>query len=548
MLAVPAIAALPPPPVPKENPITEDKRVLGKALFWDEQLSSDNTVACGTCHRPGAGGGDPRRARGPGHDGKLGTADDIFGSPGVRAYDERGRALHDVTFGDGIKVGTRASPSYFSGIWDTHSFWDGRAGPVFRDPLSGRIEIADGGALENQAIGPLLNDAEMARTGRTWPQILNALRQAKPLALARNIPADLKPAAVARDYPQLFQKAFGTPDITPTRIAFAIASYERTLVADQTPWDLDASGVKPFDSDLAAAQTWFDYMNCSACHKPPLFADDRFYNIGVRPAFQDFGRGEVSRDKKDEGRMKTPSLRNISLRSSFTHTGELTTLDQVLDLYASPNAPRDTLPDGTDYSPRAFELGREAVKLFITKALVDPRVASESFPFDRPQLRSERAGKDTSPAPAAPTRLQLQGDRDGVILTWDIPAGVVEDYVVTRNGEVVGLPTQPQFLDTTAGLARLFVYRVAARNTAAKASSPASAIAFTAFVWIWPLVALMLAGCVALALKHRVRRKCCMDHSSAQAATSLEHEAVTETFLCAQEARCDRRDRSNAFR
>ena len=41
-----ALAALPPVPVPAENPITEPKRVLGKILFWDEQLSSDNTVAC----------------------------------------------------------------------------------------------------------------------------------------------------------------------------------------------------------------------------------------------------------------------------------------------------------------------------------------------------------------------------------------------------------------------------------------------------------------------------------------------------------------------
>jgi len=53
LLAAPAaLAQLPPPPVPAENPITESKRVLGKILFWDEQLSSDNTVACGSCHSP----------------------------------------------------------------------------------------------------------------------------------------------------------------------------------------------------------------------------------------------------------------------------------------------------------------------------------------------------------------------------------------------------------------------------------------------------------------------------------------------------------------
>ena len=56
-----ARAQLPSPQGPAENPLTPEKAVLGKALFWDEQLSSDNTMACGTCHRPAEGGADPRR-------------------------------------------------------------------------------------------------------------------------------------------------------------------------------------------------------------------------------------------------------------------------------------------------------------------------------------------------------------------------------------------------------------------------------------------------------------------------------------------------------
>lgn len=57
---------IPPVPVPAENPITEAKRVLGKILYWDEQLSSDDTVACGTCHQPVFAGSDPRPAAHPG--------------------------------------------------------------------------------------------------------------------------------------------------------------------------------------------------------------------------------------------------------------------------------------------------------------------------------------------------------------------------------------------------------------------------------------------------------------------------------------------------
>src|SRR5262249_61911867 len=75
-----ARAALPPVPVPPENPITEPKRVLGKMLFWDEQLSSDDSIACGTCHRPAYGGSDPRVGRNPRVD--KGTIDSVLGSAG----------------------------------------------------------------------------------------------------------------------------------------------------------------------------------------------------------------------------------------------------------------------------------------------------------------------------------------------------------------------------------------------------------------------------------------------------------------------------------
>src|SRR5262245_21326303 len=77
-----------------ENPYSAEKAILGKILFWEEQLSSDDTMACGTCHRSAAGGSDPRAApssaggngansRHPGRDGILGTGDDPHGSAGV---------------------------------------------------------------------------------------------------------------------------------------------------------------------------------------------------------------------------------------------------------------------------------------------------------------------------------------------------------------------------------------------------------------------------------------------------------------------------------
>src|SRR5688572_23356133 len=126
LAASPLLAAgLPPVPVPAENPITEPKRVLGKILFWDEQLSSDGTVACGTCHRPALGGSDPRSARHPGVD--KGTIDDVMGSPGIAALDHGGHPQTHALFGTGPQVTPRLSPSNFAGIWGDELFWDGRA-------------------------------------------------------------------------------------------------------------------------------------------------------------------------------------------------------------------------------------------------------------------------------------------------------------------------------------------------------------------------------------------------------------------------------------
>ena len=98
LLCAPATAQLGPAPEPPQNPITESKRLLGKALFWDEQLSSDNSIACGTCHIPAAGWIDPRLdmgSRHPGIDGVYGTPDDRFASEGVHRASNTGDVLPD---------------------------------------------------------------------------------------------------------------------------------------------------------------------------------------------------------------------------------------------------------------------------------------------------------------------------------------------------------------------------------------------------------------------------------------------------------------------
>lgn len=388
---VPAVAQLPPVPVPAENPITEPKRVLGKILFWDEQLSSDDTTACGTCHRPASGGADPRFGRHTGTD--RGTIDDVWGSPGVVYMNEAGEALEHPIFGYEPQVTRRIAPSNFGALWAGEVFWDGRAGSQFVDPLSGDVVIVQGGALENQVLDSLSNPAEMTHPGRTWDELAEKLRRVRPLGLARDFPDDVSEALAAHpDYPALFRAAFGDDGISAVRIAFAIATYQRTLVADRTPWDRYMAGEETALGEQARFG-WqvFQRLRCVNCHVPPLFTNNDYFNIGLRLSEFDTGRQEVTGDPEDAGEMRTPSLRNVGLRTRLMHTGEFGRLSEAITFYNAAMA----LP-GVDEIPGVgtyvFDLtGFDSYDLdaFLRFGLLDSRVAEETFPFDRPQLRSE---------------------------------------------------------------------------------------------------------------------------------------------------------------
>ncbi len=387
-----SLAGVPPVPVPPENPLSDAKRVLGKVLFWDEQLSSNDTVACGTCHRPEFGGADPRAGRNPGTD--KGTIDDVLGSPGIVALDTHGSPRADPVFGFAPQVTKRVAPSVFGALWAAEVFWDGRARSQFLDPVTHKVLIERGGALENQVVQTLMNDAEMAKTGRTWHDVTNKLGRVAPLALATDWPRDVAATLRARStYPALFASAFGDRTITAARIAFAIATYERSLVSDDTAWDRYEAG-EPTALSERALYGWraMQAYHCVACHTPPLFTDNAFFEIGVRRAQYDLGRETVTHDPEDAGEMKVPSLRNAGLRPRFMHTGQYGNLGAAIGFYVNtPALPeRDGIPGAGLYTFNMSRIDESDIRAFIEEGLTDPRVRDRKYPFDRPTLRSER--------------------------------------------------------------------------------------------------------------------------------------------------------------
>jgi cytochrome c peroxidase len=389
------VPPLNPPPVPAGNPVTAAKAFLGKTLFWDEQLSSTRTVACGSCHFATSGGSDSRssnaaRSRNPGADNLFNTADDLFGSPGVPSNNFDGTYNWSPLYGFGEQVTGRKSRSYIDAGYSNLLFWDGRATGTFRDPLSGDIVLANGGALESQVLGPPLSTSEMAHNFRDWNDVAARISVSKPLALSPSVPAGLKEWIGGRSYPDLFLEVFGTSDVTPARIALAIATFERTLYSDRTPFDAFVSQITPLALAELRGQGVFNAARCNACHAGSLFSDNQFHNIGVRPQTEDTGRFAITGNANNLGELRTPSLRNVALRGPYMHTGQFATLADVVEFYNrggdfdAPNIDRNLI------RPLNLSAAQKSDLIaFLTRPLIDPRVAAAAAPFDRPILYIE---------------------------------------------------------------------------------------------------------------------------------------------------------------
>jgi cytochrome c peroxidase len=387
-------------PAPAGNPITTSKTNLGKTLFFEEQVSSNHTVACATCHISSGGGSDPRSVSAagnvnPGPDGFFSTPDDIRGSRGTTRLRADGSYELTTAFRLRAQVTPRRSMSAINAGFVPELFWDGRASGTFTDPLTNAVVLAQGAALENQVLGPPTSDVEMGHVGRNWNDVAARVAGSAPLRLATNIPSALATWINGRDYPALFQEAFGTPDVTPARIAMAIATYERTLSSNQAPVFAPPPqpGQPPPLTQLEAQgrQIFNTIGRCNVCHGGPRFTDDDFHYTGVRPQNEDLGRFGVTGQQQNRGEMKTPSLLNVELRAPYFHNGEMPTLEAVIDFYdhggdfTAPNKPPAIAPIGLSAQEKS------ALAAFLRHPLTDARVAAQSAPFDRPTLFSESA-------------------------------------------------------------------------------------------------------------------------------------------------------------
>lgn len=392
----PPLVPLTPPSDPAGNPSTTDKVMLGKTLYWDEQLSSTKTVACATCHIVDQGGVDPRAFFGnpdavnPGADGLFLSEDDIIASQGVIESCSKGAYIRHEDFAFKKQVTGRFAPSVLNAGFADSLFWDGRAETQLIDPESGEVALVSGAALESQVLAPPLSSTEMAHDGRNWAQVISRITRSSPLALSPSVPQDMQDWISDHTYPELFQLAFGDAEISAVRLAMAIASYERSLFVNQSPFDANVAGnPNALTQQERNGLQVFRGSGCAGCHATALLSDNNFHNTGVVPNDEDEGRFAVTNRNADIGRFKTPPLRNLEFRTAFMHNGSLSTLEEVVDFYdrggnfANPNLDPRIRPLNLTQNQK------NNLVAFLKRPLTDQRVVNATGPFSRPMLYTE---------------------------------------------------------------------------------------------------------------------------------------------------------------
>jgi cytochrome c peroxidase len=339
--AFPPLGALPAVPVPADNPLTPEKIELGKMLFWDSRLSGDGSTGCVVCHEPGKGWGDA---------GEISR-----GYPGTQHW--------------------RNSQTVLNSAYYNKLFWEGNVT-----------------SLEAQA--PAAAEGNVAGNGDGSMMEMRL----------RFIP----------EYVERFKKVFGTEWPRITHAWQAIAAFERTIVSDarRVPFDRYMAGDKKALSEPAqrGMAVFHGKAGCIQCHNGPLASDQKFYSLGLpenevfrtEPLYQithrwehyqkgiteagyrnadlDMGLYYQTKNPKDIGKFRTPSLRELKYTAPYMHNGIFYTLDEVVDFYDKGGG------GGPNKSPLVKKLGLSAQEKKDLVAFLEALSMDSPLLMDAPKL------------------------------------------------------------------------------------------------------------------------------------------------------------------
>lgn len=348
--AFPPLAPLPPVPVPKDNPQSPEKIALGKQLFWDARLSGDGSMPCVSCHLPPLGWGDNNAIS--------------RGYPGTQHW--------------------RNSQTILNSAYYNKLFWD-----------------SSSTSLESEASSA----AEGSVAGNGDPSVMEMRMRFIP------------------EYVESFKKVFGAEWPRMNDAYRAISAYQRTVVSDasKVPFDRYAKGdKKALDASQTRGMALFNgKAGCIQCHNGPLASDQKLHDIGLpdfpgfkdtplyqvthrwqqyqkgvsenryRNADRDYGLFYVTKNPKDAGKFRTPSLREAKYSAPYMHNGVFATLNEVVDFYDRGGEA------GTNKSPLIKPLGLTAQEKKDLVAFIEALSMTEPLIHDDPKLPG-----DYQPLPA----------------------------------------------------------------------------------------------------------------------------------------------------
>lgn len=320
---------------------------LGRLLFWDPILSGDQDVACATCHLPEAGYTDNQHQ--------------AIGAGGV------GRGS-DRTVGHTGHV-PRNSQTVLNTAWngiDSLGFFDASDAPMFWDSRTR--------SLESQALEPIRSREEMRGDNISEDRI-----EAEIAARLNGI----------TEYQLAFNDAFGIDTITATHIAQALASFQRTLIANQTPFDKWMRGEADAMTDRqVSGMQEFVIAGCADCHSGPLFSDFTPHVLGLQE-----GTDVIEPDTGDGTfAFRTPTLRQLAFTAPYFHAGQFSSLGQAIDFYDERRRSSNPNVASSSLDPELLEVpemddGRGSIIQDFLNALNDDsfdKVTPESVPSGLP--------------------------------------------------------------------------------------------------------------------------------------------------------------------
>lgn len=271
---------LPPPAVPSGSKMTVERVTLGRHLFYDARLSADGTIACASCHEQSRAFSDGRATS--------------IGIGGQRSF---------------LNAPSLGNVAYMSTL-------------TWANPM---VET-----LEFHALIPLFGSdpEEMGNAGREDE-------------LFQRIMADPY-------YQEAFPSAFpDTPEANLYTVTRALAAFQRTLITADSPYDRYKYGGDRSALSVEALRgeaLFFDHrLECYHCHagfnftnnlvtSRSAFAQTSFHNTGLGVTG---GLAEFTLSSRDEGRFRTPSLRNVELTAPYMHDGRFDTLEEVIRHYSA---------------------------------------------------------------------------------------------------------------------------------------------------------------------------------------------------------------------